>query len=225
MIAVQLQTVKEPVIRDTRDTWELREALLKEKDLQLQLLNEINSNEEKISKYETERSKSKEQVLRDTLQELKAEAGLTEIKGIGIKLHIKPIAASLLTEQPPSIVSPELLKKLVNELNMYGAKHIAIDNQRYINSTVIRDINTITKMNGHALSKMPIEIKVIVDDMETAEKLYNRMKVSKSADEFYIDNLQLTVSKAEMEIIIPAYQDPIIIRYMEAVDSSEGGRT
>ena len=33
MIAIQFQTVKEPVVRDTRDIWELREALLKEKEL------------------------------------------------------------------------------------------------------------------------------------------------------------------------------------------------
>lgn len=32
MLAVQFQTVKEPVTRDTRGTWQLREDLLKEKN-------------------------------------------------------------------------------------------------------------------------------------------------------------------------------------------------
>lgn len=32
MIAVQFQTIKEPVVRDTRDTWELREDLINEKN-------------------------------------------------------------------------------------------------------------------------------------------------------------------------------------------------
>ena len=48
MIAVQFQTVKKPVERDTRDTWQLREALVKEKELQISLVEEIRSNEEKI---------------------------------------------------------------------------------------------------------------------------------------------------------------------------------
>ena len=32
MMAIQFQTVKEPVVRDTRDTFELREDLVKEKE-------------------------------------------------------------------------------------------------------------------------------------------------------------------------------------------------
>lgn len=71
MLAVQFQTVKEPVTRDTRGTWQLREDLLKEKELSSKLIQEIRSNEEKLDKYETERDQSKEQVLRETLEELK----------------------------------------------------------------------------------------------------------------------------------------------------------
>ena len=32
MIAIQFQTVKEPVVRDTRDTFAVREDLVKEKE-------------------------------------------------------------------------------------------------------------------------------------------------------------------------------------------------
>ena len=49
----------------------------------LKFIREIDSNEEKIEKYETERVQSKEQVLKETLNELKAEAGLTEIQRSG----------------------------------------------------------------------------------------------------------------------------------------------
>ncbi len=84
MIAIQFQTVKKPIERDTRDIWQLREALLKEKELQSNLLTEIRSNEEKLAAYESKRKQSKEQALRDTLQELKTEAGLTDITGPGI---------------------------------------------------------------------------------------------------------------------------------------------
>ncbi len=90
MIAIQFQTVKEPVIRDTRDTWELREDLLKEKEIQSNLLQEIRSNEEKLAKYETKRKTSKEQVLRETLDELRMQAGLTEVEGPGVILTIEP---------------------------------------------------------------------------------------------------------------------------------------
>lgn len=223
MVAIQFQTVKEPEVRDTRDTWQLREDLMKEKELQSRLLLEIRSNEEKLTKYETERQQSKEEVLRETLAELKVEAGLEEMKGPGISLSIEP-AFNLIVEgdNPPS-VSPDLLKRLLNELNMYGAKHISVDGERVINTTVIRDINRVTKINNHSLNRFPIEVKVITENRDTAEKLYNRMKISAVADDFFIDNLEVKVNQPVGDLVVPAYQDTIRIRYMESATSGKGG--
>ncbi|EIJ81588.1 hypothetical protein PB1_01545 [Bacillus methanolicus PB1] len=225
MLAIQFQTVKEPVTRDTRGTWQLREDLLKEKELASRLIQEIRSNEEKLYKYETEQNQNKEQILRETLEELKREAGLTEMTGPGIKLTIEPVYEEMMLGETVSSVSPELLKRLVNELNMYDALHISIDGKRIINTTVIRDINMETKIDGHSLHKMPIEVLVLTENMQTAEKLYNRMKVSKSVEEFFIDNLRIEVSRPEKKITIPAYDDTIRIRYMEAVKPNEGGKS
>jgi uncharacterized protein YlxW (UPF0749 family) len=37
MLAIQFQTTKEPVLRDTRDAWELREAIKRELEVQAEL--------------------------------------------------------------------------------------------------------------------------------------------------------------------------------------------
>jgi uncharacterized protein YlxW (UPF0749 family) len=222
MIAIQFQTVKKPVERDTRDIWQLRDALLKEKELESNLLSEISSNDQKLAAYESKQKQSKEQALKDTLQELKVEAGLTDITGPGITLKIEPVYEEVELGQPVTkVVSPELLKRLLNELNMYEAKYVSIDGQRIINTTVIRDINSETKIDGHSLKSLPIEVKVGVADMKTAEKLYNRMQVSKAIEEFFIENLRLTVSQPSSAVTVPAYDNPIRIRYMDAV--KEGG--
>ena len=222
MIAIQFQTVKKPVERDTRDIWQLREALLKEKELQSNLLSEIRSNEEKLSAYESKRKQSKEQALKDTLQELKVEAGLTTITGPGITLLIEPVIEDVQLGTPVNdSVSPELLKRLLNELNMYEAKYVSIDGQRIINTTVIRDINGETKIDGHTIKGLPIEVKVGVDDMNTAEKLSNRMKVSKARDEFFTESLRLAVSASNPDITIPAFDNSIRVKYMEPI--KEGG--
>jgi uncharacterized protein YlxW (UPF0749 family) len=214
MIAVQFQTVKEPVVRDTRDTWQLRE-----------LLREISSNEEKIAQYETKRKQSKEQVLRETLEELRMEAGLSEVTGPGIILTIEPVYEKLLLGKQVDSISPDLLKRLVNELNMYDAQHISIDGRRVINTTVIRDINRETMIDGYALNRLPIEIKVITENAQSAEKLFNRMQVSKSAEEFFIDNLRVKVHKPEGPVTVPAFDDALRIRYMEPVKPEEGGKS
>lgn len=224
MIAIQFQTVKKPVERDTRDIWQLREALLKEKELQSNLLSEIRSIEEKLAAYESKRKQSKEQALKDTLEELKIEAGLSEISVPGITIKIEPVMEEIKPGAPvTSIVSPELLKRLLNELNMYEAKYVAIDGRRIINTTVIRDINRETKIDGYTIKTMPIKVVVGVDDNITAEKLYNRMKVSKSTEEFFIENLKLTISKPVQNVTVPAYDNSIRIRYMEPV--KEGGNS
>lgn len=223
MIAVQFQTIKEPVVRDTRDTWELREDLINEKKLELQLINEIRSINAKVEEYENETSESKEEVLKDTLEELKQEAGLTEVTGNGIILKIAPVNTEILLGEEPGVVTSELLQRLVNELNLYGAEEIAINDNRYVNTTVIREINNVLKMDGNPLNQLPIEVKVIAKDASTAEKLFNYMKVSKSADEFFVSNLLLNVEQPEKEITIPAYSKAINIHYMEPENTNEGG--
>lgn len=223
MIAVQFQTIKEPVVRDTRDTWELREDLIHEKKLELQLIDEIRSINGKIEEYEDESTKSKEAVLNETLAELKQEAGLTEVTGNGIVLKIEPVSSEFLLGEDPGTVTSELLQRLVNELNLYGAEEIAINDNRYVNTTVIREINNVLKMDGNPLNRLPIEIKVIAKDANTAEKLFNYMKVSKSADEFFLSNLLLNVEMPNEPINIPAYSNPINIHYLKPVGTSEGG--
>lgn len=223
MIAVQFQTIKEPVVRDTRDTWELREDLIHEKKLELQLINEIRSINAKVEEYENDTSQSKEKVLKDTLAELKQEAGATEVTGSGIIIKIEPVSKEILLGEDPGVVTSELMQRLVNELNLYGAEEIAINDNRYVNTTVIREVNNVLKMDGNSLNQLPIEIKVIAKDSNTAEKLFNYMKVSKSADEFFLSNLLLNVEQPKESIKIPAYSDTINVHYMEQVNTNKGG--
>jgi uncharacterized protein YlxW (UPF0749 family) len=223
MIAIQFQTVQEPVVRDTRDEWQLRQDLLTEKELQSKLIKEIQSNEEKLAMYETERRQGKEQVLRETLNELKEEAGLTSITGPGIILTVQADFAEIVLGQPVASVSPEVLQRLLNELNMYEALHISIDGNRIINTTVIRDINNETTINGQPIKKLPFEVLIVTDSMSSAEKLSNRMKVSNSVEDFFIDNLRVTVSKPMHKVTVPAYSESINVRYMEPIQAEKGG--
>ncbi|MFT8320774.1 MAG: DUF881 domain-containing protein [Bacillus sp. (in: firmicutes)] len=224
MIAVQFRTVKEPELRDTRDSWQLREDMLKEKEMELKLLEEIRSTNDKLEKYKNDQLRSKEQVLQGTIAELKEEIGLIESSGPGLVILIEPVNEEILLGEEPGKITADLLRRLINELNMYGAKEIAINEQRLINTTSIRDINNVTKIDGYPLDNHPIKLKIITENMENAEKLYNRMKVSKSADEFFVYNLLLTIKKPAKKIKVPAYQNTIAIRFIKPVkEDTEGG--
>ncbi|MEI2663978.1 DUF881 domain-containing protein [Rossellomorea sp. LJF3] len=222
MIAIQFQTVKEPVVRDTRDIWELREALLKEKEVNSNLLSETRSVEAKLEQYKTEQQSSPEQALKQTLEELKTEMGLTEKTGPGLILTIEPSMEEILLGEKVQNVSPELLERLVNELNQYDAVDIAIDGHRLINTSVIRDINGETKVDGNSIKKIPFEVKVLTKDVNAAKDLYNRMQVSRSVEDFFIDNLRVSISKPLEKLTVPEYKDTIRIRFMEPVKERGG---
>lgn len=223
MLAIQFHSVQKPEVRDTRDTWQLREDLKKELELQSNLIKEIRSNELKLAEYESERKQGQEQTLRKTLDELKEEAGLTETSGPGVSIQINQIDEELFMEHMEARLSPELLRRLLNELNMYGAKHVSIGGQRVINTTVIREIAGETKINGRSLRVLPIEVLVITEDFQSAKELYNRMLVSKAAEEFFIDNLQVNILQPKTKITVPAYEDTIRIRNIESVKANKGG--
>ncbi|WP_349774412.1 DUF881 domain-containing protein [Mesobacillus maritimus] len=223
MVAIQFQTVSEPVVRDTRDTWELRNDLMSEKEIESELLQEIQTFEDTLAKYEDEREQSKGKLLKETLNELKNEAGMTDVSGPGITLTIRPIINEIGREVQMAYISPSLLQRLLNELNMYGAKYVSIDEQRVISTTVIRDIGTVTKIDGHSLNRLPIVIKVITEDEEKAERLFKRMEISPVVEDFNMDSLKVELSNPEENITIPGYKDPIRIRYMEPADNGVGG--
>jgi uncharacterized protein YlxW (UPF0749 family) len=99
---------------------------------------------------------------------------------------------------------------------------ISIDGHRLINTSVIRDINGETNVDGYSITKIPFEVKVLTKDLETAKKLYNRMQVSQSVEDFFIDNLRVSISKPLEEVVLPSFDDTIRVRYMEPV-SERGG--
>lgn len=220
MLAIQFQAVQEPEVRDTRDMWELKADLLAEQKHQKELLEEINTLEGQLARYQTERSSSKERALKDTLLELKEEAGLTDVDGKGLILTINPLPDDLMLNQSVEQISPELLKRFINELNKYDAEEISVNKERIINTTVIRDVNGITKMDGVVINTFPIEIKVIAAD---TDKLRDRLKASQVLEELFMENLFLDISEPDSSITIPAYRNAIKVDHMSPVMKGKEG--
>jgi uncharacterized protein YlxW (UPF0749 family) len=221
MLAIQFQTTNEPKVRDTRDAWELREAIKRELEVKSQLIREIRKYEETIKDYESERQQSQELALKDTLQELKKDAGITEVTGAGITIIIQDMFEEPIPGQTSPQVSADLIRRLINELNIYGAKEISVAGQRYINTSAIRDVNGYTTINNYKLTQTPIEVKVLSNDIE---RLYNRMVASESIQfEFEIEGLKLNISNPVSDLTIPSYDGTIRIKHMEPVKNEKEG--
>ncbi|MED3660318.1 DUF881 domain-containing protein [Ureibacillus sp. FSL K6-8385] len=215
MIAVQYNTVKKPESRDTRDIWEIRHELAEEKRLHSELLNEIASLKKIKAEYEDEDSEEQGKALQSTVDDLRKRAGLTKVTGPGVHLNIQPAEELILSGYKVEPIPPDLLIRLVNEIYRYNGLYIEIDGQRVVHTTAIRDINGRTTVNSVPISNSNVDILIITESFEQAEKLYSYLYASTFRDDFYIDNLKLTIYPAREDITIGAYDGEFTNMYLQ----------
>ncbi|MFC5557975.1 DUF881 domain-containing protein [Ureibacillus thermophilus] len=214
MIAIQYNTVKKPELRDTRDIWEIRQELSEEKKRHSELLDEIASLKKIKSEYENNNNEELGEVLQSTVEDLRKRAGLTKVTGPGVHLNIQPAEELILSGYKVEPISPDLLIRLVNEIYRYNGLYIEIDGQRVVHTTAIRDINGKTTVNSVPISNSNVDIYIITETFEKAEKLHSYLYASTFQDDFYIDNLKLTISPAKEEITIDAYDGELTNTYL-----------
>nr|WP_106784050.1 DUF881 domain-containing protein [Lysinibacillus timonensis] len=214
MVAVQYNTLKNPTERDTRDAWEIRQELSIEKQRHSQLLSEILTLNEIVDEYENTSKGNQGEILQETVEQLKQEAGLLAVTGPGVILTISPAMELVQSGFRIEPISPELLYRLINEVYRFDGMYVEIDGQRVVHTTAIRDINGATTVNGIPISETNVEIKVITESLEKAEKLYSYLYASSFMDAFYIDNLNLEIGEAQDNITISEYYANLSNEYL-----------
>ena len=215
MTAIQYNTLNEPNSRDTRDVWEVRQELSREKQLHSELLSEIGQLSGTLSKYEDAADQSPEQALVETVGDLRKVAGLTETAGPGIEVSIEPSPEAVALGQNIEGIAPDLLIRFVNEINRFNGLYVSIDGNRIVNTTAIRDINGRTTVNTVPIQTPPFKIKIVANSMEDTETLYNHLLSSPLRDDFYIDDLIVEVSEPSAELAIEAYDKDIDYNLLE----------
>lgn len=202
MLAVQFNTVQNPTERNTVDIWEIRQQLSEEKQRHSELLTTIAEVTETVNKYEDAEFDNPELLLQQTVDNLKAQAGILPTKGPGVTLTIEPADELLQFGYEIKPISPELLIRLMNDLYRYNAQAIEIDGKRLTHNSAIRDINGKTMVNSEPINNLNVEINIITQSYDQAQKLKNHLLASSFPDEFYIDNLVLTVHEPSENIRI-----------------------
>lgn len=219
MMAIQFQTAQEPEKRDTRDLWEIRAELEQEQKTQQELYQQLAEVELTIDQYNKQSDREKIETLKSSLEDLREKAGLTEVTGGGVRITISPIFFESVSGQKYPSVTPELLSRLLNEINNYGATQVAIENERIVNVSPIRLVNGKTYVNNHPLPPLPIEIKVL---SENPKKMLDYVQVSQAKDNFAIEELELTAEVVD-ELTLPNYEAPIDLEGLEVKEPEEKG--
>lgn len=216
MTATQYNTVNTDDSRDSRDTWEIRQQLSREKQLHSELLSEISLLDDTLGKYSDEATQDPEAVLKETVEDLRVSAGFSQVTGPGIELEISPSLEAIALGTEITEIPPDLLIRLVNEINRFNGIELAIAGERVINTTAIRDINGYTTVNTKPISTPPFTIGITATSMEEARKLASHLTASAIHDDFYIDDLTITISEPQKKLALPAFDGEINMEHLQA---------
>lgn len=221
MIAVQYNTMQKPEERDTRDMWAIRHELAMEKQLHSQLLSEIRELDSTIRKYESLDDEGTESALIETVEKLHEQAGMTDMVGPGLVIEVDPSPESIALGNPIVAISPELLTRFVNEINRVNWRALEIDGKRYTTLSAIRNINGYTTVNGLNISTPPFTIKVITDTFPDSEKVYSTLLASTIHDDFFLDDLILTVGSPQENVEIRGWKEDFKNTYLKELPKGE----
>ncbi|AOM83270.1 DUF881 domain-containing protein [Salisediminibacterium beveridgei] len=211
LIMVQLQEEPQQASGESRNIVELRSELVSQQERRQELNRQL---EEQLSLMDQlESDDDIEELMVDLQETLRLDAGLTEVSGTGVLIEIDLSFDETYEGGGLTHVPPELLRLLINELNIQGADHIAIDQQRIVSTSAVREVNNRTLVNGQWISYFPVQVKVLT---EYPEELRYAMMASNARDMFQYDNMNFTAETVD-ELTLPAYQQLPRIRHMEVV--------
>ncbi|MDV6376795.1 DUF881 domain-containing protein [Sporosarcina sp. GW1-11] len=202
VLALQYNTINTEPARDTRDLWAIRKELSKEKKIHSELLDEIREVDQTLSSYTALTNESTEEVLQNTLDKLYKQAGFMPITGPGFVVEVAPSPESIAFGYELKPVSTELLTWFINVINQHQGNELEIDGKRFTTLSWIRDINGKLTVSGEVISTPPFKIKIVSATLEDSEKLYNHLLSTTIQDEFYLDDLILTISKPTEDVAL-----------------------
>lgn len=209
MLAAQFKNVQKVGGNVSRQrTQELTEYIKKLEFDNESLGNQIKEYEDIIKKYE---NASDDETLINELAKSKSQAGLLPMEGPGVVVNVDNLHISGWDggSQIVQNVHYDDLLRLVNELNAAGAEAIAINNERVISTTEIRNAGDYIVINTNRHS-VPFEIKAIgnPENLEAALKLLGGV----------VENLSQILDikiKTEQKISIPKYEGTINYRFAQ----------
>lgn len=197
-------------------TQELTGEVQKLKQENEKMENQIREYDKKIWEYENAAKEGGglSQAVYDELDRMRILAGVVDLEGPGVVVTVDTFEFSSQGQFISNVYYEDLLK-LVNELNAAGAEALAINDERLIATTEIRNAGDYIVINTNRHS-VPFEIKAIgnPDTLEAALKLLGGV-----ADELS-QVLDIKIDRHD-KIRIPKYGRPIEFNYAKPVQDKK----
>ncbi|WP_019120695.1 DUF881 domain-containing protein [Brevibacillus massiliensis] len=223
MLATQLQSTLKPEKVESRSLNELRISLQKEIEKHQNLLNDISKFEHLLYQYDTSLNERESiSVMKEELARARKLAGLESAEGPGVVVRIEDMklppgplgtddGSPAGTEALPDLLIDEDLRWLVNELLVNGAKAVAINGQRLVATSAIRNVGQYIQVNTYTI-RPPYEIAALGDP----EVLVSGLKLSGIEETFQLANKTVVLEKRDT-LTLPPFTGNQTIHYMKPV--------
>lgn len=156
--------------------------------------------------------------LSQELEQQKSAAGMTALKGPGLRVVLDDTASKTIPAgDDPSfyIVHEYQLRDVVNVLWGAGAEAIAINNERLVTTSSIYCVGSTILVNNTRLSN-PYELAVIGDPQALDEALNNPNNLKSLKTRVKVYGLQFKWPRLR-ELTVPAYNGSLVLKYTSLV--------
>ncbi|HYE10175.1 MAG TPA: DUF881 domain-containing protein [Patescibacteria group bacterium] len=217
MLSIQFKTVKTGIgpVSENRAR-ELASQLKNVKAERDDLLAIKNDLDKKIREYEQQASTGSvsAKLLKAELDNARIIAGLEDVEGPGIIITLDDLMFGETVGFP--LISHDRMLLLVNELNAAGAEAIAINDQRIISTTEIRQAGTHININTVEFAP-PFKFKAIGDPKTLEGAIMMRGGI---IEDIQNSEIAVTVTQ-EKNIKIPKYNGVIEKKFSKVVKEGE----
>ena len=226
IVTVQVRTVSVnngDILRLKKEN-ELRDEINQWKDAYNNLSAKNADLNKRIDEYRNASLESSDDgaLIKEELDEANIVAGLIPVKGKGIKITIdveKAIEDIALDagryDSSVTLIFDTDIMAIINELTMYGAEAICVNNQRITNLTSIKGDGPIIKING-VNTTAPFTIEAIGDPDALATNItLNNSKIAE------LRSLKIDVTITEDELELHGYEGIVDLKF--ATPLAEGG--
>lgn len=185
-----------------------------------ELNNQIKDLEDQLAGYEEGAVGADDTILKKQ-QQLEKErilAGVTDVTGKGLVINIDSETggdydATLYSK------SSDLLLSMVNELNAAGAEAVAVNGERIINTTEIRQAGSYVNINRNKYGA-PFEVKAIGNPQDLSAAIKMRAGV---VDVMQSNKLKVSILQ-EDSVLVKAYSGVFDFKYAKPMSDSSSGK-
>lgn len=178
----------------------------------------IKEKKFEISKYENaiEDTGTASDIIEDELGKKKAEVGLMDLRGPGIKVVLKDSEREVKEGQNPNdvVIHDQDVLTVLNDLKVAGAEAIAINGERIISSSEIKCAGPTITINGRTYGT-PFIITAIGDPKTLEASIVSTDSYANLIKQLYGIGVEV---KVQQNILINAYSDKLQLKYMKEGD-------